>query len=100
MIFTTDKVFAETLSVANCVVFESLLISSRFARVLNRLATCYVGCGLAANSAALFGEWSVVREWGRIGHSGTVRIEAHATRGKADLALILKWAEKQRRGYR
>jgi len=48
----------------------------------------------------LFGEWSFVREWGRIGRAGTVRIEAYPTRGKADLALILKWAEKQRRGYR
>jgi predicted DNA-binding WGR domain protein len=48
----------------------------------------------------LFGEWSLVREWGRTGRAGTVRIEAHATRGKADLALISKWAEKQRRGYR
>jgi len=47
----------------------------------------------------LFGEWSLIREWGRIGSAGTVRIEAHPTRGKADLALILKWAEKQRRGY-
>jgi predicted DNA-binding WGR domain protein len=48
----------------------------------------------------LFGGWSLVREWGRIGCPGTVRIEAYPTRGKADLALILKWAEKQRRGYR
>lgn len=48
----------------------------------------------------LFGDWSLVREWGRIGRAGTVRIEAHATRGKVDLALISKWAEKQRRGYR
>ncbi|MDE5440412.1 WGR domain-containing protein [Bradyrhizobium sp. CSA207] len=48
----------------------------------------------------LFGESSLVREWGRIGRAGTVRIEAYPTRGKADLALILKWAEKRRRGYR
>ncbi|WP_377829298.1 WGR domain-containing protein [Bradyrhizobium lupini] len=48
----------------------------------------------------LFGEWSVVREWGRIGRAGTVRIEVYPTRGKADLALILKWAEKRRPGYR
>jgi predicted DNA-binding WGR domain protein len=48
----------------------------------------------------LFGEWAAVREWGRIGRAGIVRIEAHPTPGKADLALILKWAEKQRRGYR
>jgi predicted DNA-binding WGR domain protein len=48
----------------------------------------------------LFGEWAVLKEWGRIGHAGTVRIEAHPTRGKADLALILRWAEKRKRGYR
>lgn len=49
---------------------------------------------------SLFGEWSLVREWGRIGRAGTVRVEAYPTRGKADLALISKWAEKRRRGYR
>ena len=27
----------------------------------------------------LFGEWAAVREWGRIGRAGTVRIEAHPT---------------------
>ncbi|MCS3695019.1 putative DNA-binding WGR domain protein [Bradyrhizobium elkanii] len=48
----------------------------------------------------LFGGWSLVREWGRIGHGDTVRIDAHPTRGKADLAFISKWAAKQRRGYR
>jgi predicted DNA-binding WGR domain protein len=48
----------------------------------------------------LFGEWSLVREWGRIGRAGTVRMEVHPSRGKADLALISKWAEKHRRGYR
>jgi len=47
----------------------------------------------------LFGEWSLVREWGRIGRAGTVRIEAHPSRGKADVALISKWAEKRKRGY-
>jgi predicted DNA-binding WGR domain protein len=50
--------------------------------------------------STLFGGWSLVREWGRIGRAGTVRIEAYPTHGKADLALISKWAEKQRRGYR
>jgi predicted DNA-binding WGR domain protein len=49
---------------------------------------------------SLFGGWSLVREWGRVGRAGTVRFETHSTRGKADLALIAKWAEKQARGYR
>jgi predicted DNA-binding WGR domain protein len=48
----------------------------------------------------LFGEWSLVREWGRIGRGGTVRVEAHPSRGKADQALISKWAQRQARGYR
>ena len=47
----------------------------------------------------LFGEWSLVREWGRIGRPGTVRLEVHETRGAADVALIAKWSEKRKRGY-
>ncbi len=42
----------------------------------------------------LFGERSVVREWGRIGRAGA------ETRGAADIALIDKWSEKPKRGYR
>jgi len=48
----------------------------------------------------LFGEWSLIREWGRIGRAGTARLERYSTRGKADIALISKWAEKWKRGYR
>jgi predicted DNA-binding WGR domain protein len=48
----------------------------------------------------LFGEWAVIREWGRIGRPGTVRAEFHRTRGTADIALISKWFEKRKRGYR
>jgi predicted DNA-binding WGR domain protein len=48
----------------------------------------------------LFGTWSLVREWGRIGHTGTVRIEIYSTRGRADIALISSWSQKIRRGYR
>jgi predicted DNA-binding WGR domain protein len=47
----------------------------------------------------LFGDWSLVREWGRIGRPGTVRVELQRTRGRADMALISKWAEKRKRGY-
>ena len=49
---------------------------------------------------SLFGEWSLVREWGRIGRAGTVSVEMHPTRGNADMALITKWAEKRKRGYK
>jgi predicted DNA-binding WGR domain protein len=48
----------------------------------------------------LFGMWSLVREWGRIGQGGTVRTELHATRGLADIALITAWARRHSRGYR
>ena len=49
---------------------------------------------------SLFGGWSLVREWGRIGRAGRVRVEFYQTRGVADQALIEKWAEKRKRGYR
>jgi predicted DNA-binding WGR domain protein len=49
---------------------------------------------------SLFGEWSLVRESGRIGRPGTVKVEMHRTRGAADIALISKWSEKRKRGYR
>jgi predicted DNA-binding WGR domain protein len=48
----------------------------------------------------LFGSWSLVREWGRIGRAGRVCVESYKTRGIADQALIAKWAEKRKRGYR
>jgi predicted DNA-binding WGR domain protein len=31
----------------------------------------------------LFGEWSLVREWGRIGSPGTVRVESFASEAQA-----------------
>lgn len=48
----------------------------------------------------LFGEWSVVRERGRIGRAGTVRAETHPTRGTAVIAMALNWTRKLKRGYR
>ena len=47
----------------------------------------------------LFGEWSLVREWGRIGHPGTVRIESFATEAEAAAEFSRKAREKERRGY-
>lgn len=49
---------------------------------------------------SLFGDWSLVREWGRIGSPGKVRTETYSTRGRADLALIGRWVRKLKRGYR
>lgn len=48
----------------------------------------------------LFGEWSLIREWGRIGHPGTVRINDFATEADAIAELSRKTNEKERRGYR
>lgn len=48
----------------------------------------------------LFGEWSSVREWGRIGRAGAVHIETHGSRGMADIAMAMNWARKLKRGYR
>ena len=47
----------------------------------------------------LFGEWSLIREWGRIGHPGTVRVDCYATEVEAIADLDRKAREKQRRGY-
>ena len=47
----------------------------------------------------LFGEWSVIREWGRIGCPGTVRHKsAHSEQEAQDIADQIA-AAKIRRGY-
>ena len=48
----------------------------------------------------LFGEWSLVREWGRVGQPGRSRIDLHATEQDAQAAMARKDHEKRRRGYR
>jgi predicted DNA-binding WGR domain protein len=47
----------------------------------------------------LFGGWSVIREWGRIGHPGQVRIDLCDTLEEAALTFNEKLRQKQRRGY-
>lgn len=47
----------------------------------------------------LFGEWTVVSEWGRIGSPGTVRRETFADEPAASAALENRLARKMRRGY-
>ena len=47
----------------------------------------------------LFGEWSLVRAWGRVGRPPQSRIELHATEHDARDALR-QWTERKRRkGY-
>jgi predicted DNA-binding WGR domain protein len=48
----------------------------------------------------LFGAWSVVREWGRIGSPGTIRDEPHPTIKEAERAAAKIAERKRRKGYR
>lgn len=48
----------------------------------------------------LFGEWAVVREWGRIGRGGTVRSTPYNTAREAEAARDQQRGAKERRGYR
>jgi predicted DNA-binding WGR domain protein len=48
----------------------------------------------------LFGEWSLVREWGRLGSAGRVCTRMFRSRGKADIALASIWTRKLKKGYR
>lgn len=47
----------------------------------------------------LFGEWTLYREWGRIGQGGQVRMDWFANEGQAVAALITLEVAKRRRGY-
>ena len=48
----------------------------------------------------LFGAWAMVREWGRIGHPGTVRETWFETETAAIQAGAALRQRKERRGYR
>lgn len=47
----------------------------------------------------LFGEWTLCREWGRIGHGGQVRMDWFVDEEQAVAALIALEASKRQRGY-
>jgi predicted DNA-binding WGR domain protein len=47
----------------------------------------------------LFGEWYVLREWGRLGQGGQVRVDICPSEAKAAAALARQAGIKQRRGY-
>jgi len=47
----------------------------------------------------LFGEFSLVRTWGRIGKPSRTKIELHATEQDAQAAMIRRMQQKQRKGY-
>ena len=48
----------------------------------------------------LFGGWSLWREWGRMGCSGTVRRDPYPTQDAAEVAKARLAEAKARRGYR
>ena len=48
----------------------------------------------------LFGEWTLRREWGRIGGGSQVRFTTCESAEKAQALAQAKAREKQRRGYR
>lgn len=48
----------------------------------------------------LFGDWSVLREWGRLGHrGGQIRVEDHMDEAAAEAAMLRWKQQKERRGY-
>jgi predicted DNA-binding WGR domain protein len=47
----------------------------------------------------LFGEWTLLREWGRIGQGGQVWMDWFTNESQAVVALITLEASKRRRGY-
>lgn len=55
---------------------------------------------LMAVQRDLFGGASLIREWGRIGSSGQLRIDHHADEGRAVDALADLVTAKRKRGYR
>jgi predicted DNA-binding WGR domain protein len=47
----------------------------------------------------LFGEWTLQREWGRIGQGGRVRLDLFRSLSEAKSALKMLESAKQRRQY-
>lgn len=50
-------------------------------------------------SPTLFGGWSLVREWGRIGAAGTVKIDFFNTEEEAIQKQSQLYRQKQKKGY-
>ena len=48
----------------------------------------------------LFGDCDLVREWGRIGSSGTIRTSPYPTQAAATAALAEAITQRHKRGYR
>jgi predicted DNA-binding WGR domain protein len=68
------------------------------------LDRCDPACNMAryyvlSIETSLFGDVSLIREWGRIGQSGQTRIELYETQSMAVEALETWLQRKCRRGY-
>jgi predicted DNA-binding WGR domain protein len=62
--------------------------------------TCNMACYYVLSiETSLFGDASLIREWGRIGRPGQTRIELYETQSKAVEALETWLQRKRRRGY-
>jgi predicted DNA-binding WGR domain protein len=48
----------------------------------------------------LFGDWTVLREWGRRGSPGTVRFASYQQRGEAEMAERCTIKRRLQHGYR
>ena len=48
----------------------------------------------------IFDEWSIIKEWGRVGSPGTVRKEWFATEQEAEVASQALSDKKIKKGYR
>ena len=46
-----------------------------------------------------FGNWCLIREWGRIGHAGKVLSRSYPTIAEAERAFGRQQRRKERRGY-
>ena len=51
------------------------------------------------SAPTLFGGWDLVREWGRIGSHGTLRIDPFETLEESERALQRIEKQKRKRGY-
>jgi predicted DNA-binding WGR domain protein len=47
----------------------------------------------------LFGAWGLVREWGRIGQPGRLRVDPYPTAAQAEERMQVQQEAKQGRGY-
>ena len=47
----------------------------------------------------LFGEWALLKEWGRIGRGGQCRCAVFPSRAEAEAALVRELRRRERRSY-